>query len=368
MNKTRSIMGRKLGMTQVFASDGTLVPVTVIEATPNVVLQVKTKDKDGYDAMKLGFEDKREKVTSKPVKGQFKAAKTAPKRFVREVRDAAEVKAVGDKIDVSIFTPGEMVDVSGVSKGKGFAGSIKRHNFKLQGRANVSKNTRSVGALSGSAGSKFATRIMKGTKMPGHMGTDNTTVQNLEVVSIDVNESIILVKGSVPGPKKAMVVVTNAVLTDKVKEAIHLVDLQEADKVNALLEEAKKVGADVNSDMPLAELELAVKTAKEAKDAEEAAKAADEAAKKEAAEAEAAAKKAEEAKEEADAKAASGASDADEAAKKAEELAKIAEKEKAEAAEAAAEAKEAHKVEDAAKAEAATHQVHVEEEKDDESK
>lgn len=361
MKNTRSIMGRKLGMTQVFASDGTLVPVTVIEATPNVVLQVKTKDKDGYESVKLGFEDKREKITSKPVKGQFKAAKTAPKRYVREVRDM-EVKSVGDKVDVSIFTPGEMVDVSGVSKGKGFAGSIKRHNFSLQGRSNVSKNTRSIGALSGSAGSKFATRIMKGTKMPGHMGFVNTTVQNLEVVSIDVNESLILVKGSVPGPKKSMVVVSNGVLTDKVKEAIHLVDLKEADKVNALLEEAKKVGADVNSDMPLAELELAVKTAREAKEAEAKAKEADEAAAKEKEQADAAAKKAEEAKAVAEEKAAAGSADAEEAAKKAEDLAKVAEKEQAEAAEAAAEAKEAHKIEDAAKKEAASHQVHVEKE------
>lgn len=356
-------MGRKLGMTQVFASDGTLIPVTVIEASPNVVLQVKTKEKDGYESVKLGFEDMRIKLASKPVQGQFAAAKTSPKRFVREVRNM-EGKNIGDKVDVSIFTPGEIVDVSGISKGKGFAGSIKRHNFKLQGRSNVSKNTRSVGALSGSAGSKFATRIMKGQKMPGHYGVENITVQNLEVIQIDVAESLILVKGSVPGPKKSMVVVKKGVLTDVVKEAVHLVDLQEVEKVNALLEEAKKVGADVNSDMPLAELQLAVQTAKEAKEAEAKAKEADAVAAKEAAEAEAANKKAEEAKAEAEAKVASGASDADEAAKKAEELAKKAEVEQSQANEAKAAAQAAHQVEDAAKAEAATHQIHEEEEKE----
>lgn len=360
----KAIMGRKLGMTQVFGKDGTVVPVTVIEALPNVVLQKKTKEKDGYESVKLGFEDAREKVLSKPIVGQFKEANAKPKRFIREVKGFEELN-IGDEVKVSVFNAGEMVDVSGVSKGHGFSGPIKRHNYSLQGRVNVSKNKRSIGGLTGSAGSKFATRIMKGTKMPGHYGVENTTVQNLEVILVDENESLILVKGSVPGPRKSMVMVKSGVLTDKVKPAFELVDLQEVERKNALLEQAKKAGADVNTDMSVAELQAAVEAAQQAKQAEEEKLKAEETAKAESEQAAKAEEAAAKAKEEAEKKQAEGANDADEAAKKAAELEAIAQREKEEAAKAQAEAS-AKAVEAAAKAaEADKLQVHDDEANDD---
>lgn len=197
----KGILGRKIGMTQVFAADGSVVPVTVIEATPNVVLQKKDEGNDGYEAIQLGFADKREKLATKPEIGHAKKANTAPKRFVREIRgaDLAGIE-VGQEIGVGIFEAGQFVDVTGVSKGKGTAGAIKRWGMSRGPMGHGSKYHRGNGSL---ATIRDANRVPKGKKMHGRMGNDTITVQNLEIVRIDSERNVLLIKGSVPGPKNA---------------------------------------------------------------------------------------------------------------------------------------------------------------------
>lgn len=210
----KGILGRKLGMTQIFNEDGHLVPVTVIDVANNVVLQQKTVETDGYVATQLGFEDKREKLSNKPEQGHVAKANTAPKRFVKEIRfdrtlnELTEL-AVGSVVSTDIFNEGDVIDVTGTSKGKGFAGAIKRHN---QSRGPMSHGSRyhrgpgSMGAIKGN---------MKGKNLPGHMGHETTTVQNLVVVGVDKERELLLVKGSVPGPKKGLVVVRTAIKSGK---------------------------------------------------------------------------------------------------------------------------------------------------------
>lgn len=195
----KGILGRKLGMTQVFAADGSVVPVTVIEATPNVVLQKKDEANDGYTAIQLGFADKREKLANKPEIGHAKKANTAPKRFVREIRgaDLAEVE-VGQEIKVDIFEAGQFVDVTGVSKGKGTAGAIKRWGAARGPMGHGSKYHRGNGSL---AAMRDSNKVPKGKKMHGRMGAETITIQNLEIVRVDADRNVLLVKGSVPGPK-----------------------------------------------------------------------------------------------------------------------------------------------------------------------
>jgi len=195
----KGILGRKLGMTQVFAADGSVVPVTVIEATPNVVLQKKDEANDGYEAIQLGFADKREKLANKPQIGHAKKANTAPKRFIREVRgaDLAEVE-VGQEVKVDIFEAGQFVDVTGISKGKGTAGAIKRWGMSRGPMGHGSKYHRGNGSL---ATIRDANRVPKGKKMHGRMGSDTITIQNLEIVRVDNERNVLLIKGSVPGPK-----------------------------------------------------------------------------------------------------------------------------------------------------------------------
>lgn len=195
----KGILGRKLGMTQVFAADGSVVPVTVIEATPNVVLQKKEEANDGYEAIQLGFADKREKLAVKPEIGHAKKANTAPKRFVREIRgaDLANVE-VGQEVKVDIFEAGQFVDVTGISKGKGTAGAIKRWGMSRGPMGHGSKYHRGNGSL---ATIRDANRVPKGKKMHGRMGSDTITVQNLEIVRVDSERNVLLIKGSVPGPK-----------------------------------------------------------------------------------------------------------------------------------------------------------------------
>ncbi|KUP04620.1 50S ribosomal protein L3 [Bacillus coahuilensis m2-6] len=205
---TKGILGRKIGMTQVFAENGDLIPVTVIEATPNVVLQKKTADTDGYSAIQLGFEDMRAKLANKPRTGHAAKAETAPKRFIREIRDAnvAEYE-VGQEVKVDTFAAGDVVDVTGVSKGKGFQGAIKRHG---QSRGPMSHGSR-YHRRPGSMGPVAPNRVFKGKLLPGRMGGDIVTVQNLEIVKVDVERNLLLVKGNVPGAKKALVKVQSAV-------------------------------------------------------------------------------------------------------------------------------------------------------------
>jgi large subunit ribosomal protein L3 len=205
---TKGILGRKIGMTQVFAENGDLIPVTVIEAAPNVVLQKKSAETDGYTAVQLGFEDKREKLANKPEKGHVTKANTAPKRFVKELREASlDAYEVGQEVKVDIFAAGETVDVTGISKGKGFQGSIKRHG---QSRGPMSHGSR-YHRRPGSMGPVAPNRVFKNKLLPGRMGGERVTVQNLEIVKVDVERNLLLIKGNVPGPKKALITVKGAV-------------------------------------------------------------------------------------------------------------------------------------------------------------
>ena len=201
----KGILGRKIGMTQVFAENGDLIPVTVIEATPNVVLQVKTVETDGYEAIQVGFEDKRVKLSNKPQQGHVAKANTAPKRFIREFRNAEG--EVGQEVKVEIFAEGDVVDVTGVTKGKGFQGVIKRHGQSRGPMAHGSRYHRRPGSM----GPVAPNRVFKQKKLPGQMGGNVVTIQNLEIVKVDVERNLLLVKGNVPGSKKALVTVKSAI-------------------------------------------------------------------------------------------------------------------------------------------------------------
>jgi large subunit ribosomal protein L3 len=199
----KGILGKKVGMTQVFAADGTAIAVTVIQAGPCVVLQKKDAENDGYEAIQIGFDDKKDKNATKPAVGHAKKANAAPKRYIRELRgvNLADYE-VGQEIKVDVFSEGEFVDVTGTSKGKGFQGSIKRHGQSRGPMSHGSKYHRGPGSL---AVIRTANKIPKGRKMPGHMGNDTITLQNLEIVKIDTERNVILVKGSIPGPKNSYV-------------------------------------------------------------------------------------------------------------------------------------------------------------------
>lgn len=201
----KSIIGKKLGMTQIFLEDGSLVPVTVIEAGPMVVTQVKTEETDGYAAIQVGFEDKKEKHTTAPLRGHFDKAGTGFKKVVREFRlDDGDAFEVGQEIKADIFEANDRVDVTGTSKGKGTQGAIKRHNYSRGRETHGSKFHRSSGAR---AAGTYPGRVFKGTKAAGRMGNERVTVQNLEVVRVDVENNIILIKGAVPGNKKGLVTI-----------------------------------------------------------------------------------------------------------------------------------------------------------------
>jgi large subunit ribosomal protein L3 len=204
----KGILGKKIGMTQVFTKDGKLIPVTVVEVEPNVVTQIKTVEKDGYEAIQLATETVREKVSNKPKMGHTKKANTEPKRFLREIRGVnVNDYTLGQVVGVDIFSEGEMVDVTGTSKGKGFQGVIKRHNQSCGPMGHGSQYHRGVGSL----GTMLPMHVLKGKKMPGQMGNVKRTVQNLEIVSIDKENNVILIKGNVPGPKQSLVIIRTAV-------------------------------------------------------------------------------------------------------------------------------------------------------------
>ena len=205
----KAILATKVGMTQIFNEDGVLVPVTVLQAGPCVVTQVKTEENDGYKAVQVGFVDKREKLVSKPVKGHFDKAGVAYKRFVREFRlDNAEEYSVKYEIKADIFAAGDKIDATAVSKGKGFQGAIKRHGQSRGPMAHGSKYHRHAGS---NGACSDPSKVFKGKKMPGHMGSKRVTVQNLEVVKVDAENNLILVKGAVPGPKKSLVTIKETV-------------------------------------------------------------------------------------------------------------------------------------------------------------
>lgn len=202
---TKGILGKKVGMTQIFTESGEFIPVTVIEATPNVVLQVKTVETDGYEAVQVGFDDKREVLSNKPAKGHVAKANTAPKRFIREFKNIEGLE-VGQEITVDTFSAGDVVDVTGTSKGKGFQGVIKRHGQSRGPMAHGSRYHRRPGSLG-----PIINRVFKGMKLPGRMGGKTVTMQHLEVVKVDLDNNVLLIKGNVPGANKSYVTIKNSV-------------------------------------------------------------------------------------------------------------------------------------------------------------
>ena len=234
----KGILGRKIGMTQVFTKNGKLIPVTVIEVEPNVVTQIKTVEKDGYDAIQLGAITVKEKNSNKAKIGHTKKANTAPKRFLKELRGVnVNDYTLGQTITADLFKEGEIVDVSGVSKGKGFQGVIKRYNQSRGPMGHGSQYHRGVGSL----GTLLPMHVLKGKKLPGHMGNVATTIQNLEVVSVDLENNVILIKGNVPGPKKSLVMIRTSVKKgEKVNEQVELISYEETPVVETEVEEKTK--------------------------------------------------------------------------------------------------------------------------------
>ena len=217
----KGILGRKIGMTQVFAKNGKLVPVTVVEVEPNIVSQIKTVATDGYDAIQLATVEVSEKHSNKPEMGHLKKANTTPKRFLKEIRGVdVSNYSLGQELNASVFTEGEMVDVTGTSKGKGTQGVIKRWNQSRGPMGHGSQSHRVVGSM----GTLLPMRVIPGKKMPGHMGNEQVTVQNLEIIQIDLENNVILIKGNVPGPKKSLVLIRTAVKNPNVvNEKIDLI-------------------------------------------------------------------------------------------------------------------------------------------------
>ena len=240
----KGILGRKIGMTQVFARNGKLTPVTVIEVEPNVVSQIKTVATDGYDAIQLAAVEKREKLANKPEMGHLKKANTTPKRFLKEIRGVdVSNYSLGQEIKADIFTEGEMVDVTGTSKGKGFQGVIKRHNQSRGPMGHGSQYHRGVGSM----GTLLPMRVLPGKKMPGHMGAEQVTVQNLEIVAVDLENNVVLVKGNVPGPKEGLVLIRSAVKnpeivreTEELNSYKPVIEINEVETTEEVTEDASE--------------------------------------------------------------------------------------------------------------------------------
>ena len=220
----KGILGRKVGMTEVFSTDGKLIPVTVIEVEPNVVTQVKTVEKDGYDAIQLGAFDKKTKSSNKPEMGHVKKANTQPKRFLKEIRGIdTSSYTLGQVISADVFKSGDTVDVTGTSKGKGFQGVIKRWNQSRGPETHGSTYHRRVGSM----GTMRPMRVLKGKKLPGHMGNEQVTIQNLMIVDVDTENKYILVSGNVPGAKNSYVFIREAIKGSKNTPAVELVSYEE---------------------------------------------------------------------------------------------------------------------------------------------
>ena len=233
----KGILGRKLGMTQVFTKSGKLIPVTVIEVEPNVVTQIKTIENDGYEAVQLGFDTKREKLATKASIGHTNKANTTPKRFFREIR-GVEISnySLGQEISCDIFEAGEVVDVTGTTKGHGFQGVIKRHGQSRGPMGHGSHYHRRPGSM----GTMRPMRVFKGKKLPGHMGVLTVTIQNLEIVSVDKENNVILVKGNVPGPKKSLVIIKTSVKNPG--------KVNPSEELNSYVEEVTPVEAEVSAE------------------------------------------------------------------------------------------------------------------------
>lgn len=209
----KAILATKIGMTQIFNENGVLIPVTVLQAGPCVVTQIKTVENDGYSAVQVGYVDKREKLVSKPIKGHFEKAGVSYKRFVREFKlENADQYSVKDEIKADIFAAGDKIDATAISKGKGFQGAIKRHNQSRGPMAHGSKFHRHAGS---NGAASDPSKVFKGKKMPGHMGNKRITTQNLEIVRVDIDTNLILVKGAIPGPRKSLVTIKETVKASK---------------------------------------------------------------------------------------------------------------------------------------------------------
>lgn len=219
----KGILGRKLGMTQVFTKDGKLIPVTVVEVAPNTVMQVKTVESDGYNAIQLGLLDKKEKNASKPEMGHAKKANTTPKRFLKEIRDIDTTYNVGDTISAGVFEVGDVIDVTGTSKGKGFTGVIKRHNQSRGPETHGSRYHRRPGSM----GTMLPKRVLKGKKLSGHMGVETVTIQNLEVIEVNEAENYILVSGNIPGAKNSLVLIRSAVKNSRKKNPKEIISYED---------------------------------------------------------------------------------------------------------------------------------------------
>ena len=252
----KGILGRKVGMTQVFTKDGKLIPVTVVSVEPNVVTQVKTVETDGYNSIQLATVDKKEKNASKASIGHAKKAGTTPKRFLKEIRDFEGSYNLGDTIDASVFTAGEYVDVTGTNKGKGFQGVIKRHGQHSGPSTHGSRYHRRPGSM----GTMRPMRVLPGKKLPGHMGVETTTIQNLEIIEGNVAESYILVSGNIPGAKGALVLVKSAVKKNKAKDAEELISYVSETVVDEVVEETTE---EVVETVEASETEETVETAEE---------------------------------------------------------------------------------------------------------
>lgn len=241
----KGILGRKLGMTQVFTIEGTLIPVTVVEVKPNVVLQKKTKDVDGYEAVQLGYEDVKEQRSNKPAIGHAKKANTAPKKFIKEFNyDEMLNLEVGSEVKADIFKAGDIVDVQGISKGHGYNGTIVRNNAHQGPKTHGgSKNIRHQGSLATNGRNNGV--VNKGTAMPGQYGGYTTTNQNLEVIKVDAEEGYILVKGNVPGPKRGLVTIHTTVKPKKEVTAVELISYESA----SVEEELEKVEETINEEL-----------------------------------------------------------------------------------------------------------------------
>lgn len=241
----KGILGRKLGMTQVFTIEGTLIPVTVVEVKPNVVLQKKTKDVDGYEAVQLGYEDVKEQRSNKPAIGHAKKANTAPKKFIKEFNyDEMLNLEIGSEVKADIFKAGDIVDVQGTSKGHGYNGTIVRNNAHQGPKTHGgSKNIRHQGSLATNGRNNGV--VNKGTAMPGQYGGYTTTNQNLEVIKVDAEEGYILVKGNVPGPKRGLVTIHTTVKPKKEVTAVELISYESA----SVEEELEKVEETINEEL-----------------------------------------------------------------------------------------------------------------------
>ena len=268
----KGLLGRKLGMTQVFTTDGDLIPVTVVEVSPNVVLQKKTVETDGYEAIQLGYDDKREKLATKAEIGHAKKANSGPKRFVREIRGTEMMELeVGSAVDASVFQAGDMVDVTGISKGHGFSGSIKRHNHKLGPASHGSGHHRHRGSLATGGITSRKGKIDKGTPMAGQYGAVTTTNQNLEIIKSDNMNHYLLIKGNIPGPRRGLVVVKTTVKRIKQVPAVELVDyigvsetvVDTEEEVLVAPEVLEEVAAEVVAEPVVEATEEAVETAEE---------------------------------------------------------------------------------------------------------